>query len=325
MGAGYFMDKATYVTMMRCLTMATPPSTEHPTMQMIGPYGEGTYRGKDMYAYKVGNVDSDAHVVVASGLHGWEDAGDILGLAAALEIMGSSIISDASLRELFDGSGDACLILIPAINRDRDGVDYSYERCNTHTGTFPNGCSAGVDLNKNFDHGWSDIVAECDAANGKWFKGTSVHSEPETDSLRTLLTSGILGSDHDVFIDVHYGGNGYGAGYEDRIEARSFYHGAGSKFDAWIAECDARCTAEGADHLLDAGSTVHEGRLVSYAWDNTSADIAALCEVGTYSDQGCYPHTSHKMKEFMWDGWAYKTYRAMLIASAKYALGQVSH
>ena len=151
-----------------------------------------TTMGEQIPVIRVGNENAKYHILFQASIHGREHATTWVLMA----------LLDYWLDRGIDAYTDTCFHIIPMVNPD--GVRIS------QTATLPDSLLAvyqndlkngytslskeayaknwkangrGVDLNRNFDAGWSSITNRT-SPSSELYRGTSVFSEPETQALR---------------------------------------------------------------------------------------------------------------------------------------------
>jgi hypothetical protein len=147
-----------------------------------------TFQNNDIWAFRVGNSDG-GKIIIDGCLHGWEDLGSEITFIWIRWLLESN---DPEAKKILR---ENCWIVVPVVNFD------SYDRGNIDHAI----CSGGVDLNRNFVHGWV-FVPECTGDYGT-SHGANAGSEKETQALRAFMDANKpAGGKKSVYINTHYGG-----------------------------------------------------------------------------------------------------------------------
>ena len=136
----------------------------HPSLASYESVGK-TYEGRDIMMFKIGNPDG-ARVLWDAQLHGNEHY-----TSEILDLIGEWLFSgDPYATQILQNN---YVLIIPVINLD------SYDRSNANHEQ----CRYGVDLNRNFERGWSS--SSC--SSSQTYSGPYAASEKETQTLRNVF------------------------------------------------------------------------------------------------------------------------------------------
>lgn len=179
-----FHSKEEKITLWKNLWDGNTPDGVNAEYTSVGK----TYSGTDIWLFTVGNP-AGGRVLWDGELHGNEDKGsEILFLIAQWLLESNDTRASRILEENF-------VMFIPVVN-DQDA------RGNGNTEMSP----YGVDLNRNFETGWSGSNPQDDT-----FGGPSPASEPETQVLRSVFAS----YKPYFYVNMHCGAGPYAAYYRE--------------------------------------------------------------------------------------------------------------
>ena len=173
-----------------------------------------TVVGRELYVVRVGNPDAGQQIVVSAGIHGREYLTPLLAmkqlefLLAYYNTGSCGAYSYATLLE------QVCFYIVPMSNPDgimlsQEGIGSISDRSlydkiysvyykdfeekytkqtdiNEYLKIWKSNANA-VDLNRNFDAGWSKVDTGIDRPSHKNYKGGVAASEPETRALASLV------------------------------------------------------------------------------------------------------------------------------------------
>jgi hypothetical protein len=176
-GLELFHEKDELIGMFKELCDAYP---EYASYASIGK----TYEGRDIWIFRIGNPDG-GRVLWDGQLHGNEDKGSEI-----IYLITEWLLESGDPRALKVLERNYALF-IPVVNMD------SYERGNRD---FRN-CRYGVDLNRNFEVGWSRISC----TSSQVYSGPSPASEPETKALKEAFEE----YKPDFYVNTHCGAGPY--------------------------------------------------------------------------------------------------------------------
>jgi hypothetical protein len=185
--AGAPRKPGTYHTHEEIIDMFRKECEKFPSKTEYMSIGKTT-NNNDIWAFRFGNPKG-GKIIIDGCLHGWEDLGTELTYVWIKWLMESN---DPLAKKILKNN---CWIVIPVVNFD------SYERGNADH----NLCSGGVDLNRNFIHGWQFV----EACKGDYntSHGATAASEKETQVIRAFMEANKpSGNKKAVYINTHYGG-----------------------------------------------------------------------------------------------------------------------
>jgi hypothetical protein len=255
-----FHSKDTLIAMFKDLCNAHASQASY---EIVGK----TYEDRDIYIFKIGNPNG-GRVLWDGSLHGWEDLGSEIEYLFANWLLTSN---SPEVNRILERN---YLLLVPIVNVD------STERQNRD---FED-CPWGVDLNRNFQTGWSPNSPTDQLS----YHGPSAASEPETQAMRFVFDK----FRPEIYVNAHYGGGPY-------LQAS----GANTTLSTWIINrinqlsneagfsCPWPLTSGGAGEGLavaDAKSYGANSWLFEIASEN--APIATGAPSGD-----CYMHRAHTL------------------------------
>jgi len=150
-----------------------------------------SYESRDIYMFRIGNPDGGV-VVWEGALHGWEDIGsEVMYHLTDWLLTSNTVEANRILQNNY-------VLFIPIVNMD------SLERENRN---FEDD-SFGVNLNRNFVSGFR-YIPPYNTGYPNSYHGDYGGSEKEIQAVRSVLDD----YEPDIFVDIHYGGGPYLAGY----------------------------------------------------------------------------------------------------------------
>ena len=168
-----FHEKNQLITMFKTLCDKYPTYTSY---ESIGK----TYENQDIWIFKIGNPNG-GKVMWDGSMHGWEDMGSEIEYLFLEWLLESG---DPLANQILQNN---YVLFIPIVNMD------SYERQNRNFEEY----TYGVDLNRNFENGWS-----LRAPNDYSYSGPYPASEPETQTMITAFKT----YKPEIYVNTHYGG-----------------------------------------------------------------------------------------------------------------------
>ena len=172
--------------------------------------------GREIYVARVGNPDAEQQIVVSAGIHGREYLTPLLAmkqLEFLLAYYETGVSGALSYEDLLE---QICFYFVPMSNPDgimlsQEGIGSISDRSlydkiysvyykdfeekytkqtdiNEYLKIWKSNANA-VDLNRNFDAGWSKVDTGIDRPSHKNYKGGAAASEPETQATAALTES----------------------------------------------------------------------------------------------------------------------------------------
>lgn len=289
--------------------------TEHPTLASVFSIGKSLL-GKEIWGIKISGVqaadEGSAPAIAYMGTHHAREH-----LSTEMPIMLAQNLlklydTDAAIRSLIDGNE---IYVIPMINPDGamydiEGQRYKMWRKNRRSNR---GGSYGVDLNRNYGHGWGTGGSSRDPSSDIYM-GTAAFSEPETQAVKEFFLAhkniSIALSFHTFseLILYPWGGKYEGVGGEDEALFK--------KMASDIAAMNHYEPMQSSELYIASGDTC----------DWLYGDLKVYCMTFELSpasmwDGGFYPGASIIDRVFD-DNWEPILYLANLAANPKSALHQ---
>lgn len=162
---------------------------DHPQYTSYESVGK-TYEGREILMFRIGNPEG-GKVLWDGQMHGSEDKGSETIYLIAKWLLESG---DSRASQILENN---CILFIPIVNVD------SYNRANRN---FEN-CRWGVNLNRNFETGWSRIACSSDQN----YAGPYPASEPETQVMRRVFQE----YSPTFYVNVHCGSGPFLSYYRD--------------------------------------------------------------------------------------------------------------
>lgn len=244
-----------------------------------------TFCDTDIWLFRMGNPDGGP-VLIDSCLHGMED----MGTQIMYRYMNWLLTSGEPMAQQI--LNENYILLVPVVNNTAgtqwDNTWGAY-RGNRNLQSLPDGCPyGGVDLNRNFVHGWvansSCCTPDCcggPGAHGYYsscYHGMSPGSEPETQVMRQIFNTYLAGRSS-VYLNTHFGGGPWLYAYSH----------IPSTIRNWIFSRISQISDEmEVTWLYPTGTITGQGYAINDAYDDFGSISFAWEMFGSASDTPCW-------------------------------------
>lgn len=166
-----------------------------------------TALGKDIYCITLGNQDAEHNIMIQSTVHAREYPASQVTMKMVEYYCQYNITNPLFLQSV-------CFYIVPMANPDgvdiaqfgtahlTDTATINFVKSQGHTKDWKAN-AMGVDINRNFDVGWSQLKSPYNSPSYMRYKGAYATSEAETIALVNLATA----RNYDCYISYHMQGN----------------------------------------------------------------------------------------------------------------------